>query len=276
MSTCRESPHRSRVAALIQDAETLAARGCFRRARAAFQTALDSQQDGHAAATARLAFACFLMRRGDHAAAMTHLQHVLSMAVQGDDAVLRSAACNNMAVACREMGEPEMAARWQQCATAWLHAQALPVDAEETARDLANRANDAIAASDLDLAEQLLWRSLLLEQSRESVEGQASDWGSLGLVAGLRGELRTAVRRLGRACRLHAQLGDTRGTGCDLMNLATFLQEAGRWRTAGRLLHQARQHFKQAGAADLVERADLRLREARRFVRVFCANPAWN
>jgi hypothetical protein len=69
---------------------------------------------------------------------------------------------------------------------------------------------------------------LQLECRENSLEGQASDWGNLGIVSFLSADYPLACTRLLKAYRLHRQLDDRRSQGCDLLHLAEVAWESGR------------------------------------------------
>ncbi len=93
---------------------------------------------------------------------------------------------------------------------------------------LANLTIAAIHAGRYDQAEQFLRRSLSLEIRNGPLANQAADWGNLGIVLGLKGELRAAVRCLWQAYQLHLRVKDVGGAGTDLMNLAEIFDCVGR------------------------------------------------
>jgi len=175
-------------------------------------------------------------------------------------------ASHNLAAVYREQGRNEVAASWQQQSilAEITHGHGPGAAGElQTACDLTGLANDALCTGEYPLAEELLLRSLQLEKAAGSLSEQAADWGSLGVVALLNGEIDVAVSRLWQAYRLHGRLDDVRGAGCDLLNLAELALCCGRQRLAGRFLQRTQARLLQAVASQSAQQAHRRLEELR-------------
>jgi len=250
------------VSTLLERAETFAAENRLADAKAAFIAAIRFDS-GH---TARNEFGRFLVRIERYDEAVEQFSVLMTRAKTVGDEYLRSLAANNLAVVHRELGRHDIAARLGQQAIA-AETAASP-NADPTPCLLANRANDAIAAGDFRLARCLVQRSLALEVKTGSLAGQAADWGSLGVIAGLEGNTREAVGCLWRAYQLHRRLCDARGAGCDLMNLAEVFRTVGRWRAASRCYCRAVRRFEQAHARESIRRAQFQLDETERIAAV--------
>ena len=172
------------------------------QARVAFAAAVDADPTGLAANE----FGCLLVRIDCRAEALEQFHLVLKHAQRLGDSDLRAMAWNNLAVVSRDMGRFEIAASLQQRSLSAEDCADGPWNLPAKSCDLSNLANDAIHAGRLDLAEVLLRKSLCLEFEAGSLEGQASDWGSLGVVAGLKGDLdegRTLLLRAYRRRRVY-------------------------------------------------------------------------
>jgi len=266
--TC--APH---IAVLLAKAELLVSADRVAEARAAFQTAIESDPGD----TARNEFGCFLTRVGCFDEAVEQFGRVLSAAKTNGDTCLTAAACNNLAAVYRESNQSHLAARWQQQSVeAETRVEHTADRLTVWASDLANLANDAILSGQYDLAERMLFRSLFLELKFGSMDALAADCGSLGVVALLKGEDAKAIVFLWRAYRLHCQLHDLRGAGCDLMNLAQLCGHLGRRQAAVRFLRRALGRFQRAHAANLASRAGRLLQEARDMAEVATRNPLLN
>lgn len=261
------------VFALLRQAEQLAAARRPAQAGAAFLLAI-ARDPGF---TARNAYGCFLAQIGRHQEALEEFSHLLATAHLRGDATLRAVASHNMAAVYRETGHMHDAALWQQRS---LTAEAAdPPDPDRsvaTACDLTGRGNDALLRGDYELAETLFYRSLWLEIEAGCLEGQAADWGSLGLAAGFKGDVGWAVSCLRQAFRLHREVNDPHGAGCDLLNLAQIFREIGRWTTALLCLRQAVRWFESAQAEAWMQRAARDLEEVRRVLAVKRRNPLLN
>jgi tetratricopeptide (TPR) repeat protein len=251
-----------RVSVLLERAEALAAEHRLADAKAAFLTAIRCDS-GH---TARNEYGRFLTRTESYDEAVEQFSILLTQAKATGDEQLRSTATNNLAAVYRELGCPDIAARLQQQAIA--AEMATGEDTYPTSCVLANRANDAILAGDFHLARCLLRRSLALEVEAKSLAGQAADWGSLGVIAGLEGNTGEAIGCLRRAYQLHQRLSDAHGAGCDLMNLAETFRTIGRWRAASRCYLRAMRRFEQAGSPQSIQRAQAQRDETERLAAV--------
>jgi tetratricopeptide (TPR) repeat protein len=199
-----------------------------------------------------------------------------------DDAELAEVVCQNLAVACREAGEPASALSWQQQSIAWWSRRASVNrgrEDDELARlacDLTGRGCDEFAQHNFDLAESLWRRALAIEEWRGSWEAQAVDCGNLGLLAAVRGDLTEGIRWLRKSLRLHRLMFDQRSAGTDLMNLAELYRLEGDFHRSKKTLRLAVRCFEQIGAEPLRDRAVLRLKEAQRIESVLRFDPSLN
>ncbi len=177
----------------------------------------------------------------------------------------RSLACGNLASALRQAGQVESARAWQQRA---LRDGLRPDQSlEELACQLSGRACDALLAGDLTLAEQLLVRSLHLEQLSGNAAGEAHDWGNLALVYAAGEQWRWALACLTKARRLHRSVGDRRSEGLDLLHLGCVAFRLGRLRAAARWLRSAASLLRACEATDLLAEAEAALDQVAQRVR---------
>ena len=271
-------PFAPAAAACLERAELHQASGRLAEAAAEYHAALDQDPGPRS----QLAYSRFLWQSGCSRAAESLLRQAVDRALHEQDDELLEVAAASLACVLRDSGRRAEAAGWQQRSLA----AAMKVSATvETAtshstsggdaddggipvEDLLGLAGDAIAAGKLDLAQSLATRALEVSRCRRQREHQADAWGTLGLVALLRGETDSALTLLGRAFRLHCDLRDAESAGRDLLNLAETCHRIGRWNSAVRCLKQARQRFREAGCVRLLERASARLKEAERFLAV--------
>lgn len=277
-AACAESA--DTPASLLICAGNLEQEGQFQAALAAFRAAslCPDFVEG------KLAFASFLSRREEHSAAEILLKEArqqlhdatsregAAQIEEGERALTLSALLHNLAVATRSRGDFTTAASLQQQS---MKLQ-LNETGEATSEDLSGSATDAIYRGDYDLAENLLLRSLHEETDSGNQAGIAADCGNLGLLAGLRGNLAVGIRFLGRAVRLHRELGDDLGSGTDYLNLAELFRTAGRWSLAARCLHRAKKHFRKAGAPSSMKKAEARLAELKQIEDVKSRDPLLN
>lgn len=240
------------VRQLLQQAESKSTQGDHVAARILFQQAIASDDSG----VALNAYGLFQKRRGELEEALDTFERLMQLADENADAELRAAASNNLACLCRDLGEPDIAASWQQ--QSWQAAQTNGIAAGthvELGCDLSNRANDALIAEDFELAEKLFNLALQWEEKQGDRARQGDDWGSLGLVAAFQGDFETALERLQTAARLHREAGDLRGAGADLLNVAELCAAQFDWEPGLRICAEAQQLLQSVGATDLHERA---------------------
>ena len=220
----------------------------------------------------RLALAEFLLRIEwtDHA--VVEYERLLELGHQSCDSKLIEVATHNLAAALRESGRAERAAALQM--------QSLQEGIEDSGEiapaDLTARAMDAIAQEDYELAEDLLLRSLALEEAAGNQNGVAADCANLGVLACLRDQQWPAIRYLGRAWHAHRRAGDSRGAGTDMMNLVEVFSSANRWRLAARCCRRAIDCFERARSSRSLKAARDRLAEVQRIVELLDSDPLMN
>lgn len=221
----------------------------------------------------KLDFAEFLFRTEQFAESIEIYVELLGLANEQADEQLRSVCCNNLAACYRAVGEPEKAIALQGHS----FKSALAIGSfDQQSVDMCGAAVDAIQTGKLDFAEDLLHRSLAIEQQANNFAGQAADCGNLGVLAGLRGDLAVGIRFLGRAYRLHRKIEDDAGAGTDLVNLAELFEALGRDRLAEKCLARALHNFQTAGADESLKRTLFRLRELRRIRSILERDPLLN
>lgn len=266
------------VAACLERAELHQASGRLAEAAAEYHAALEQDPGPRS----QLAYSRFLWQSGCFLAAESLLRQAVDRALQEQDDELLEVAAANLASVLRESGRRAEAASWQQrsLAAAMKYSaseetstsrgtpEAEACDGGIPVEDLLGLAADAVAAGKLALAQSLASRALEVSRCRQRRDHQADAWGTLGLVALLRGETDSALTLLGRAFRLHCDLRDAESAGRDLLNLAETCHRIGRWHSAVRCLKQARLRFREAGCVRLLEVASARMQEAERFLAV--------
>lgn len=204
---------------------------------------------------ARHAYGSFLWQNKRYAAAAEQFSRILEVGEeQGDDSLLWIAA-HNLASIYREWGVLEAAARFEQCALRIEVRGCVGGSYPLPAGTLGRSAHEAILAGDDRSAEQLLWHSMLQEMGAGSLEGEASAWGNLGVLAHLQGDLRTGVEYFSRALNLHRRLRDHGGIGRDFLHLGQLVARLGWWPLARRILAQSIRHLRRAERFELAQAA---------------------
>jgi tetratricopeptide (TPR) repeat protein len=207
----------------------------------------DSGPDAH------LAYGRFLADRQRFHPAIVQLMHGLDAAQCADDAAAQAYVFSSLATIYRELGDYDLAQRFQR--------QALAIHAAADAGDLLDWAADALLAGKLILAEELARGAWLLVEETDDVETQADAQGLLGMIAARQGDHRTAVALLIRAARSHRGLGDDRGLGVDCLNLGEIVGLLGRTTWQRRFFSAARNYFSRAGMPAAEARAERRLQD---------------
>ena len=259
---------------LVQTARELRQAGRIAAADCVFKAAVlcEAEQSTNQF-SARLEFAEFLYQTEQFTAAIDAYNQLLELSIRSDDLQLKSVCYSNLAACYRANDEPEKAIALQGHS---FKAATLIGDFDQVSVDLCGQAVDAIQTGKLDLAEDLLLRSLKTEQQNENLAGQAADCGNLGVLAGLRGDLTIGIRFLGRAYRLHRKINDASGAGTDLLNLAELFEALGRESLAEKCLKRAMENFETVGAVESLKRTMLRIRELRGIQSVLERDPLLN
>ncbi|WP_166825131.1 tetratricopeptide repeat protein [Thalassoroseus pseudoceratinae] len=216
----------------------------------------------------RLRFAEFQCAIGEYTVAMEELRGLFRWANDVHDHGLKSVVAHNLAAVHRKTGDRLAAASWQQVA--------IGQDENSSPADLAGRAEDAFLAGEYELAETLIQRSLDWETEQDHLEGQADDWGMLGLIRAGRDDFNDAKRCLGRAFALHQKCRCEAGMATDLLNLGELFAARSEWTVAERLFQRSQTLANEAGHVVLTERADRRVQQARRILAVAKRCPQWN
>lgn len=260
---------------LVEEANRLERTGFVAAAEAVLRTA--ARCDSSPSIQLRLGH--FLVRTEQYDAATDLYESLWRTAHQTNDASLMEVALNALAVVKRSQNEWQSAAQLQARSTALSFEQpAIQRDnfIDNDSADLTNRALDAMSCRDYDLAENLLLRSLRLERERGSRDGEAADYGNLGVLAGLRGDLLVGIRFLARAYTLHRELNDEQGSGSDMLNVAEFFLTLGRLSLAARCFQRANRHFLKCGAKKSAHAAMSRGDEVQRVMGVLKRDPLLN
>jgi len=147
-----------------------------------------------------------------------------------------SAAFHNLAVVYRELGDHDLARRFQQ--------RSLQLMDDCGSEELLGLANDALATGCGRGAEALLESASGLAAEDDSIQIDLT--ASAGVTCSMRGKPSIAVRLLRVAYRQHLANGNERDAGRDLLNLAATLRQAGRLQLERKCLNRAAKHFDRA------------------------------
>jgi tetratricopeptide (TPR) repeat protein len=177
-----------------------------------------------------------------------------------------AAAFHNLAAVYRELGDLELARRFQQTA--------LRYQDDCGPEELLHLTNDALAASRWDLAEALLQSASELAADDDPLHATLT--ATAGVTRALQGDVFTAVGLLRLAYRQHLAQGDEREAGCDLLNLAATFRRTGRLGLEMKCLSRAASHFEHAGASRSQAHALERQRQAEQLMALRGTNPHVN
>lgn len=258
----------STTATLLDCARQLEATGLLSAALSAYRSAALADDSP----SARVELAEFQFRTESFAEAAREYETLLQRAVETGDPQLEEVARHNLAAVLRKTGQATRAMTLQSRATV----QTLSSHQELSTADLTGRALDAVAQHDLELAENLLLRSLAIEKQAGCRSGAANDCANLGAIALLRGDNAVGIRFLARAYHIHRRLNDRLNAGTDLLNLAEAFQNASRWSLASRCLRRAIRNFETCGADQSLATARERLHEIQQLQDVFTRDPLLN
>ncbi|MBI1344743.1 tetratricopeptide repeat protein [bacterium] len=229
------------------------------------EVTLRSAADSTGAPEIRLSLGTQYAERGHWNRAIQEWTQVIDTAQAAGRRDLLAAVYHNLSAIYRDLGDFELARRFQQRSLMWQD--------DCGPEDLLHLANDALAAGSYELAEMML-------EAVEDVDDREIWPGTIeatqGLLCGLRGELRPAIRHLKQAYRTHLAQQNFAFAARDLVNLAEFLQQADRLRAAERCLAKAAEHFRVAGETGWQQRATGRLMRLRRVRSLLETPAAWN
>jgi tetratricopeptide (TPR) repeat protein len=257
----------------LERAEFWTKRGCTEQARAEYSRALLEDEPA-----ARVAFGLFLREHGDWTAAVDQFQQLLNLSRQRNNARWRAIAWNNLAVLHRETGKLQLAMSFQQRSfDAESACDETDASSSGLACDLSNLANDALLTGDYRTALRLLTAALQLDlRDAANLPAQAADWGGLGLVHLMEGRFAASLRCLKKSLRLHRQLDDPWGIGCNLLHIGQFWATLGAWSRAETQIERAIGILRELPRGEIHDEAESLLELTRRHRRVWECDPLCN
>ncbi len=174
-----------------------------------------------------IAYACALAEQERFNEALCQLTSALDIAQQSGERGALATIYHNLAAVYRELGDNDLARRFQQRAIAMV---------DDCGPDeLLGLANDAWRAERLEMAECLAGAAADFDEidfDEDGVHGEvnAEVEATLGLLTGFLTDPREGIRPLLRAYSRHKAAGELRLMGNDLLNLSTLLGELNRHR----------------------------------------------
>jgi tetratricopeptide (TPR) repeat protein len=235
-----DSNPRFLVISELQRAEVFACAGDWMSADQCYATAVAVDNSPQS----RLTFANSLAERESYNAAICQLTAALDMASETGDREALGVIFHNLASIYRELGDADLARRFQQRAV-------LQMD-DCGPDELLGLANDAWLSRRTELATSLAAGCTMLEEDSEAaLEAHAT----AAIFGGLAEDPRSGIRNLIHVYRQHQLAGSNRLMGIDLLNLSALLCETGRHQAELGMVRRAVQHFEQAPAPLLVNKA---------------------
>jgi hypothetical protein len=216
-------------------------------------------------AASRIAFGVYLADRERFNESIV----VLTPVLDGTDRFAIGVVCHNLAAIYRNLGEMDLARRFQWRAT--LLQPDLGTD------DLLAMTNDALLRSRMDVAETLIEAAIEMEDSDEELDDGSSTDADLmatkGLIQASSGCVDEGVVTIFRAYCRHRDAGNRRGMGADLLNLSALFGTLNRYRAERACLIRAMKCFQEESISFSYQTAHQRLErvDEERAVRSFDA-----
>ena len=167
--------------------------------------------------------------------------------LEGTDRTAIGIVCHNLAVIYREIGDYDLARRFQWRATL--------LQDDSTSEDLLGLANDALLSGHPEAAGSLV--AAMCEMDGSDLDDSA-DGDLIATTALVKAKLhltRDGLTMLFAAYRRHQSVDDYRGMGADLMNMAMLFAELNRYAAERVCLVRAIRCFEQVPAPHSCERA---------------------
>ena len=187
-------------------------------------------------ATHRIAYGVCLSKQERFHEAITTMTPVLD----GQDRVAIGIVCHNLASIYREVGDFDLARRFQWRAT--LLNESIDADG------LLGMANDALLNERLDVAGSLVFAATELETDEDLAPNDADLLATAGLVEAETESPRVGLLTLFAAYRWHRDEDDLKGMGIDQLNMSALFGKLDRHRAERACLVRAIRFFDQASA----------------------------
>jgi hypothetical protein len=178
----------------------------------------------------------------------------------------------------RDAGEFDVAANYQQQSLlAELAGRDVAGGDPNLACDLSNLANDALMRGDHRSALALALSATRINQAGPAdLADRAADWGTLGLVHLAERRCVDALRCLRTSLRIHRQLRDVRGIGCNMLHLGQTCAALGDWRRAERWIAWGVRMLRALPRDEIHIEAELLSRQVKARCRVAESDPTCN
>jgi tetratricopeptide (TPR) repeat protein len=213
----------------------------------------------------RIAFGSSLATRERFNEAICQFTEALDVASASGDREALSAIFHNLAAVYRELGDPDLARRFQQRSVQQMD--------DCGPAELLGLANDAWLSDRKELAAFLSTACIDFDDPEQvDLEAQAT----ASVIAGLTSDPREAIRPLIEVFRQHKRMNNLRLMGIDLLNLSALVGELERFRTEIQLVQQAINCFERAPAPVSANKARQHLSMLQRMQSLRNFDPQWN
>ncbi len=247
----------------LRSAERHALNGAWSDADACFQAAIESD----ATPVSRIAYAGSLTERERYHEAICLFTQAIDRASATGNREALGVIFHNLAVIYRELGDADLARRFQQRAL-------LQLDDCGPA-ELLGLANDAWLSKRTELASCLAESCVELDDDTEfSVDLEAQ--ATISTMSGLLDNPRDGIRSLIQVYRQHCSRNELRLAGIDLMNLAVLLAQIGWAHAEANMVRRAIGHFDSAPAPVSASRSRQVLAQLERIQSLSRFDPSWN
>jgi tetratricopeptide (TPR) repeat protein len=229
-----------RAAKLVIDAEFLAEQRDWESADQRFRDAVSVDSSP----ASRIAYGVYLARQERYFEGISIFTSVLD----GTDRSAIGVVCHNLASIYREVGDFDLARRFQWRATL-LQEDAGPEDLLGMANDaLACRNDDGLSAGRHEGADALVMTARQMSEDENGECGDGDLVATTGLVAAALDSREEGLLIVFAAYRRHQADHDLRGMGTDLLNMAMLFGELHRYRAERACVLRASRCFEQAPA----------------------------
>lgn len=251
----------SKVKRNLRAAERHALNGAWCDADACFQVAIESD----ATPVSRISYAGSLAERERYYEAICLFTEAIDRASASGNREALGVIFHNLAVIYRELGDADLARRFQQRAL-------LQLDDCGPA-ELLGLANDAWLSKRTELASCLAESCVDLDTEIDvDLEAQAT----VCMMSGLLDNPRDGIRSLIQVYRQHCSRKELRLAGIDLMNLAVLFAQIGWTQAEVSMVRRAIGHFDSAPAPVSASRSRQVLAQLERIQSLARFDPSWN
>jgi tetratricopeptide (TPR) repeat protein len=229
-----------RVSKLIIDAELSSKSRDWQRANELFRQAILLDKSP----ASRIAYGVCLSQQERYCEAISIFTTVLDV----DDRQAVGIVCHNLAAIYREVGDLDLARRFQWRATLLLE--------DAGPEELLAMANDALANESYETSESLLMAAIEMSSDIADEVQDGDLVATLGLIQAEITTPREGMMTLFSAYRRHQEIQDFRGMGNDLLNMSALFGRLQRRRAERACLERAIRCFEKVSAICSIKRAN--------------------